>query len=134
MVKGLCTSGEVGQGTILMGATLLYAHWLALALGDINASPEHIGNSTYIIICMVDTRDVFEFRVVILNLQSQEFSESGYAQSLVALGSCVPEVETIGYIQQALAAVSSWQLLLQNYGLDGWFDSIGQISIHRESS
>lgn len=124
MVMQMCSHGDVGQGTIVLGAIRYYAYWLAISIVDTANS----NASTYTVTCSVDTRDVYEYRMVTLGLQNPNISESSYSRTLIGQDPCIPEVSTIDDILISTSAAANWQLLQQNAGVDGWFDSIGQLT------
>lgn len=138
MAKGLCTHGNIGQATIILAGTDSYAYWLATAIGDTSLGGRNqtgsLHGARFVVTCDVDTRDVYEFRNVTLRLQNPDPSVSAaFGRTLAATpdaSPCQPPADygpDIGLL--AIAAVSSWQPLLQNEGSDGWFDSIGQYAI-----
>lgn len=124
MVMKMCTHGNVGQGTIVLGAIRRFAYWLAMSVGDIANS----NSSTYTVTCSVDTSDVYEYRMVTLGLQNPNISESSYSRSLIGQETCDPDVSTINDVLIATSAAANWQLLDQSAGVDGWFDSIAQLT------
>lgn len=124
MGKGMCTHGAVGQGTIVFGATYTYITWLAESM-DVNISSTHPGE-TWVVTCSVDTTTVFDYRMVTLEIQNVNVSGSTYARLLTGGEACKPEVSILGPELFATAAAANWYPLLQNFGLDGLFDLIGQ--------
>ncbi len=68
MVKKMCPYGDVGQGTIVMDAAMTYGNNLARSIGDWSAA-NNTSLETYAVSCTVNTRDVFEYRMVALGLQ-----------------------------------------------------------------
>lgn len=123
MAKGFCPHGQVGQGTIIFGAHGGYAHWLAMSINDFKRAPPTGNNaSTYVITCTVDARDVFDYRMVSLTMKNGgESVKSRYTRSLNATGEpCSGPPVDLSFV--ATAAAANWQILLQNEGLDGWFD------------
>lgn len=138
MAKGLCTHGSVGQATIVLAGTSGYAFWIATAIGDSSLDArEKAGTLTgaqFVVTCDVDTRDVYEFRNVTLRLQNPDRSVSAAFGRTLAItpdsSPCQPPANygpDLGLV--ATTAVAPWQVLLQNEGLDGWFDSLGQSAI-----
>jgi len=124
MGKGMCTHGAVGQGTIVLGATYGYITWLAESM-DVNISSTHPGE-TWVVTCSVDATNVFDYRMVTLEFQNVNVSGSTYSRLLTGSRPCNPELSIIGPELFATAAAANWYPLLQNYGLDGLFDLIGQ--------
>lgn len=131
MVKKMCPHDDVGQGTIVLGATMAYANNLARSIGDMSAAA-NTSLATYAVSCTVNTRDVFEYRMVTLGLQNSNTTQSNYARSLSGQESCFPnspESSSIGDVLFATSAAANWQLLSQNDGIDGWFDTICQLTL-----
>jgi hypothetical protein len=126
MGKGMCAHGAVGQGTIVFGATYSYITWLAESM-DVNISTTHPGD-TWAVSCSVDTTDVFEYRAVTLSFQNVNISGSTYSRLLSGGEACTPEVSILGDELFATAAAANWYPLMQNEGLDGLFDLIGQLA------
>jgi hypothetical protein len=130
MLSRICPHDELGQGTIILGASWIYAHDLALSVGDIANAPHPVNGSTYAVTCTVDARHVFESRTVTLNLQAMNISESDYTRALVSEGGCdmsfTPDVDDV---LMGIAAAAPWQLLNQDVGTDGWFDLISQLTL-----
>jgi hypothetical protein len=124
MGKGMCTHGAVGQGTIVLGATYSYITWLAESM-DVNISSTNQGE-TWVLTCSVDATNVFDYRMVTLEFQNVNVSGATYSRLLTGGGACKPEVSIIGPELLATAAAANWYPLLQNEGLDGLFDLIGQ--------
>ena len=131
MDNGMCTHGNVGQGTILFGAFSHYAQYLALTMGDLNWAPDWQDNNiTYTVTCSLDATDVFDYRTLIFSQESSTIiTNSGYAKSLFASESCTPDTATVGLIQIATAAAANWQPLKEGQMLDGLFDSILQVAV-----
>jgi hypothetical protein len=130
MAKGMCTYGEVGQATIILGATFWYAWWLALAIGKPFGSDPH-SSDTFAVTCNVDARDVFRYRNVTLSLQdTNQISKTNLGRQVAGFGEeCEIFKPEENYGLLAIAAVANWQDLQQNEGSDGWFDSINQFTV-----
>jgi hypothetical protein len=127
MIMKMCTHGEVGQGTIVLGAVGRNSFSLAGTIGDISFLNSGNGSS-YVVTCTVDTRNVYIYRTVTLTLQISNVSESSYARTLQGYEPCIPRTWTIGTDLIATSAAANWQLLDQNSGLDGWFDTINYLA------
>ncbi|KAF3927858.1 hypothetical protein ABW20_dc0103934 [Dactylellina cionopaga] len=135
MTKGLCTFGNVGQAIIVLGATNEYAGWLALSVGD----KETYDRSTepdlrYVVTCNVDTRDVYEIRNVTLSLDSRSEISLGWRLSASTTNNCASGRNNVNNDLTGLYAVtatSSWRVLIEDYGIDGWFDSIHALSFDK---
>jgi hypothetical protein len=127
MIMKMCTHGEVGQGTMVLGAVSEFAKSLAGSIGDADFfnSPN---SSSYVITCEVDTRDVYTYKMVTLEMQFTNTAESSYARALTAQGPCTPQTWTIGVDLIATSAAANWQLLSQNDGINGWFDTLNYIT------
>jgi len=128
MIMKMCTHGEVGQGTIVLGAVGRNSLSLAGAVGDSSFFNSGNTDSSYVVTCQVDTRNIYGYRTVTLELQATNVSESSYSRALVGHDACTPKVWTIGTDLIATSAAANWQLLVQNNGLDGWFDTINQLT------
>jgi hypothetical protein len=131
MVKKMCPYDDIGQGTIVIGGTMAYGNNLARSIGDMSAAGD-TSLATYAVTCKVDTRDVFEYRTVTLGLQNSNTTQSSYARSLTGQEPCSPgspESPSIGDVLFATSAAANWQLLVQNDGIDGWFDTICQLTL-----
>lgn len=130
MVKHMCPHGEPGQGTMVIAACGGYAHWLAVGINDTAHAPSTDRpppEATYAITCTVDARDVYEHRIVQLDLRASD-GEGGarYTRFLSSPGAeperCQgPEMDRS---RVATVAAANWQTLFQNDGLDGWFDLV----------
>ena len=121
--------GNVGQGTIVMGAFWHYAEYIALSMGDSDWEPNET-DSTYTVTCSLDTTTVFDYRTVTFSQQSSSIiTESGYAKSLVGGEPCTPDTPTIGLVQFATSAAANWAPLKEGQMLDGLSDSILQVSV-----
>ncbi|KAH7401323.1 hypothetical protein BKA66DRAFT_436476 [Pyrenochaeta sp. MPI-SDFR-AT-0127] len=131
--KGLCTVGEVGEVTIVLGGTRGYGALLGVTVGDENALRDVLvgessrnPKSTYAVTCTVDTRDVYSFRKVQLSLRGATSETNGWFATAESEEPCDPgsqyPIDMSGL--RAVAATSSWQVLIENSGLDGWFDAI----------
>lgn len=131
MASGMCAHGQVGQGTIVLAATKHYIQWLAGALGNTTNIPEASNGSSYAVTCTVDTRDVWEYRKVTLNLQNSDNSGSTFARSLAGHESCSPAPGTnaIDDILIATAAAANWQILNQNIFWDGLLDLLFDLTL-----
>ncbi|KAK4221723.1 hypothetical protein QBC38DRAFT_491523 [Podospora fimiseda] len=127
MVKHMCPHSEVGQGTIVIAASGGYAHWLAVGINDVvNAPPTNIPvyKAIYSISCTVDARDVYEHKMVQLDLRASDGRDGGarYTRFLSSGERCQgPEMSMS---RLATVAAANWQTLFQNDGTDGWFDLV----------
>jgi len=123
MLKTMCAHDKIGQGTIVVGAEGGYAHWLAVSMNDLANAPPTAAGSTYVATCVVDSRDIFEYHEVMLQLRNTDPSQTRYMRSLNATGlrcSGPPIIRDI----IATAASANWQTLLQQAGADGWWDLV----------
>lgn len=130
MASVMCAHGQVGQGTIVMGASGVYTEWLAASLNDAAHAPPPKPGATYVVTCTVDTRDVWEYRTVTLNLQNSNASGSSYARSLLGHEPChpTPGANAIDEVLIATSAAANWQILYQNKGQDGYFDLLDDLT------
>jgi hypothetical protein len=123
MLKTMCAHHEIGQGTLVVGAEGGYAHWLAVSMNDLEHAPPTAAGSTYIATCSVDARDVFEYREVVLQLRSNDASQTRFMRLLNATGQPCKGPPIIRDVI-ATAASANWQTLLQQAGADGWWDLV----------
>jgi hypothetical protein len=130
-INVFCPQGDVGQGTIVMGGTAAYGDILAKSFREVT-----FGNSgnltTFAVTCSVDTRNVFSYHQVTLELQSQTNSTSSYTRTLVGGEVCSPSPGASSAITEYLYGVSAaalWQLFIQNAGLDGFPDTITKLTL-----
>ncbi|KAH7126448.1 hypothetical protein B0J13DRAFT_646500 [Dactylonectria estremocensis] len=130
MIKGWCTHGEIGENTVLLGSNFNYHAWLAVAVNDPDIPPYDVPERyTYSVQCDVDTRNVFEYRKVVLKLAKSPTTGNAYARVLTAEGSCVPQhASTIGNVLTATAATANLYLLAENSGNSGWFETINKLT------
>ncbi|KAH8653208.1 hypothetical protein BGZ60DRAFT_419748 [Tricladium varicosporioides] len=133
MIKTMCPHHEIGQGTMVIGASGGYAHWLAVALDDTANAPKAAVGSTYAITCTVDARSVFEYREVSLLLQNRDASQSRYMRFLNATDTTCTGPPIIRDVI-ATAASANWQTFLQQAGADGWFDLVWEASNRAHAS
>jgi hypothetical protein len=134
MAKYMCAHDEVGQGTIVFGATYGYATFLARAVDDQEIPDDQWApNSTYAVTCSVDTRSVYEDRWVSLVLQGANSALIGLGRSLVGGDRCQnPHGSTVKTPLIATAAAGNWQILIEFQGLDGFFESISHVIFNRK--
>ena len=123
-------SSSIGKGTIVLSDTYGYAKWLGSAINDAGVPLDPSPGYTYTVTCSVDTSNVFSYHNVTLGFQGLgNSSQSSYARFLSGSSkTCIPRYPTISNILFATAAGANWQLLNENQGLDGWFDSLSGIA------
>ena len=126
MASVMCAHGEVGQGTIVMGASGSYVIWLASFLNDHDYPRPTDGGDwagyTYAVICTVDARDFWEYRTVTLNLQNSNASDPSYARSLQGHEPCypIPGTSAINDGLIATSAAANGLLYLLSDLADNW--------------
>ncbi|KAH7402448.1 hypothetical protein BKA66DRAFT_564364 [Pyrenochaeta sp. MPI-SDFR-AT-0127] len=137
MVKGLCTTGNVGQSKIILGATAMYAAWLAFSMGDqdnfdaISTAVEN-GNysSRYVVTCDVDATNVYTFRNVTFSTRTNLNGNTALRLSAEGDSDCERPMhystDTSGLLAEV--AISSWQLMSENSAMDGWFDTVANFA------
>ncbi|KAL8380594.1 hypothetical protein RB595_005052 [Gaeumannomyces hyphopodioides] len=135
MAKSICSRGAPGQATIVLGGINAFARWLAVAVNDPGRpfEDEDARGYRYAITCDLDARDVFRYRSVTLSLQdSAQIQETNMGRQLNG-GSvdCKKFDAAINLGLFATAVSANWQPLSQNDGLDGWFDSVNQMTIDK---
>jgi len=134
MASIMCAHGEVGQGTIVIGASGSYVIWLASFLNDHDYPQPPDGGVwdgyAYVVTCTVDARDVWEYRTVTLNLQNSNTSDPSYARSLQGHEPCYPTPGTSAINDGLIAtsAAANWQILSQNAGDDGLLDLLSDLT------
>ncbi|KAH7067866.1 hypothetical protein FB567DRAFT_252474 [Paraphoma chrysanthemicola] len=137
MAKGLCATGKVGQATMVLGATSAYAGWLALSMGDqsaydaISAAADRGDTSArYVVTCNMDATNVYEFRNVTFSTRSKINGTAALRLSADGDTECSRPANYSQDMSGLLAevAVAPWQVLLENTGLDGWFDTIANFA------
>lgn len=135
MAKAICAHGEPGQATIVLGGINAFARWLAVAVNepDRPIEDEDAIGYRYTITCDIDVRNVFRFRNVTLALRdSRQIQETSMGRQLTGGETDCQQFdgsENLGLFGAAVSA--NWQPLSQNDGLDGWFDSINQMTIDK---
>lgn len=127
MLKTMCAHGEIGQGTMVIGAEGGYAHWLAVSVNDTARAPPTAPGSTYVVTCTVDARGAFEYREVSLQLRGTGAAQNRYMRYLKATGNSCKGPPIIRDVI-ATAASANWQTLLQGAGADGWWDLVWEAS------
>ena len=138
MAKYLCPYLDVGQATIVFGATGGYAGALGLAVGD--KEEWILANETtyagiyslqYAITCTMDVRSAWGFR----NVTLYPWNKADYTDGWILIaendqecdhGSEYDTTEMDGLF--AVAATSSWQLLIEGDGADGWWQTINDLT------
>jgi hypothetical protein len=121
-VSAICTSGSLGQATIIIGGIMSGCIYLAEALGDStwldwwDSTGSNVREVTYGITCTVDMAAALEYREVYLTLQQPTGSPGAYSRSLFASSSepCTPVPHVNNSTSQsldkllALAATASY--------------------------
>lgn len=137
ITKAICAKGDPGQATIVLGGLGAYGKWLAVALNDPDRpyEDEDSAGFTITITCNLDARDVFRYRQVTLSLQdSAQIQETNMGRQLNG-GSLdcrdFNVADNLGLMATAVSA--NWQPLSQNDGMDGWIDSINQMTVDKSS-
>jgi len=95
-------------------------------MGDLQNMPSGEIGSTYAITCSVNMGAVFEFRNVILLLSNimNGDSRSPFGKVISSRPLCTPAINTADNSCFGLSAAANWQLLSQNEGTNGYFDTI----------
>ncbi|MCJ1432841.1 hypothetical protein MMC27_002199 [Xylographa pallens] len=121
--SGICSRGDIGSATIVIGGFLVDADYAAEAIGDITWIHEWDAGTVpvpkmYGISCMVDTASVIDTRNVTLTLLDDSGNTGSFARSLSAQDpqSCtaIPSSGGLNPITNKLlatAAMGPWQLL-----------------------
>lgn len=127
LAKDLCSYGQVGQAVIVFAATGQYAYWFGTSL-NVNIStlpPTNDLHSVYTATCMVDARDVFEYREVTFSFKPSYAPNSTFSRILTGGPSCQPPDGDTTIHQDILgtAIAAYFQLLSENDGMDGWFET-----------
>ncbi|KAF4495274.1 hypothetical protein FAGAP_8603 [Fusarium agapanthi] len=126
LLKTMCTHGEIGQDTMVIGAEGEFAHWLAVSVNDTETALPSPPGSTHVVTCTVDARDVFEYREVSLQLRSTDVKQNHYMRYLEATGNKCrgPPISR----DIATAASANWQTLVQENAGSGWRDLVWEAS------
>ena len=124
-------SSGIGKGTIVISAAYTYAKWLGIAMNDTDAPLDPPPGYTYAVTCSVDTSNTFSYHNVTLGFQGLgNSSQPSFARFLSGSSKpCIPRYPTIGNVLFASAAGAHWQLLNENRGVDGYFDTLSYIAL-----
>lgn len=123
--------GEVGGIAMVFGALtdaqgeVTWAADLARAINDPDPNAGTAPHANYSVTCTMDTRNAYDYRWVTLQQRStKETLASGYPFYLSGGDECTPLNPTISNILFATAATANWNLVMENFGLDGYFSTI----------
>lgn len=125
-------TGEVGSITMVFGAVTdfkgtAYAADLAQAINDPNATSYETGNSTYVVTCIMNSQNAYNYRWVALQQRTTEkIKTSGYSFHLLGGDDCTPLNPTVSDVLFATAATANWNTVMENFGLDGYFSTINR--------
>ncbi|KAI1322599.1 hypothetical protein F5Y16DRAFT_415845 [Xylariaceae sp. FL0255] len=102
------------------GATT-FANNLAGDINDPNNKTGLSGGDHYVVTCVVDPRNAFDYRMVTLDLRAlgQEGKRSNYAQYLSGAEACTPLEPTISNKMFAVAGTAAFLLVTEATGEDG---------------
>ncbi|KAK6080161.1 hypothetical protein SCUP515_03586 [Seiridium cupressi] len=135
------TLNGVGKAYITFGAVtdpkgqIPFASYLVGIVGDPDKESGVAGGSSYTVNCVVDPRNVFEYRLVTLNLHALgDNKASNMAQYLSGTGACTPVNPTIGDKLFATADTASHFLVNENMGIDGYFATISRLAGYGRNS
>ncbi|KAM0813744.1 hypothetical protein AB5N19_13743 [Seiridium cardinale] len=135
------TLNDVGKAYITFGAVTdpkgqtPFASYLAGIVGDPDKEAGVAGGSSYTVSCVVDPRNVFEYRSVTLNLHALgDNKASNMAQYLSGAGPCTPVNPTIGDKLFATAGTAAHYLVNENRGMDGYFATIARLAGYGRNS
>ncbi|KAI6089578.1 hypothetical protein F4821DRAFT_275977 [Hypoxylon rubiginosum] len=111
-----------------------FASYLAGAINDPDEPKYRAGNSSYAVTCVVNPRNVFEYRLVTLDLRALgESKGSNLAQYMSGSLPCTPINPTISNKFFAAAGIASHQLTKEKAGTDGYIATlIALAGFHRE--
>ncbi|EPS42466.1 hypothetical protein H072_3593 [Dactylellina haptotyla CBS 200.50] len=123
-----CASGEVGQGTVVIGSTGGLTHFIGSALG---LEVPHGANDTLVVTCDVNARQAFGYREVKLSFENSFLPGTEarrlYGRHLVGSSyACTPDHQTISDTLFAIAASANWQVLDQNRWNDGLLEALAE--------
>lgn len=125
-------SDAIGLSLIGFGAwdatDTAYTSVLASAMNDPmaqNLTSDTAVNSTYVVTCTLDARNVFNYRTVTLDMQAiQEGIGTNFAYYLSGGEPCVPDDEVVNDVYFATAARASQAAVLENSGVSGYVATI----------
>lgn len=144
---------QPGKGFFVLSAfdavvseTIGFGRELARTIRDPDADDITEPNSTYVVTCTIDSANVFEYRRVMLEVQSsnagngdgggekdngKEDASTGrinYNRILYGDEACTPLKESIGHIHHVAAYTVFYKLAMENFGLDGFFESVHRMA------
>jgi hypothetical protein len=127
------TQDGIGHAVMVFGALtdaqgkVAWASDLARAINDPDPNAGKAPNSTYAITCTVNPRKVFEYRSVTLErFAPRKSNSSAYAFFLFGGERCTPVNPTISNLLFTTATMANWNILRENFGLDGYFSTISK--------
>ncbi|KAK5189080.1 hypothetical protein LTR96_011239 [Exophiala xenobiotica] len=132
--NALCTKDDVGQSIIVMSALWGWGYILATTVDDQEYLRTHNvsgDNNGYILTCEVNMSSAIETQIVTLEMSNYDPEGSGYSKKLTSTGQhCIIGDNFLewGPAYLAYAALSSWQIIIQNYGNGGWFETINELA------
>ncbi|KAH0544728.1 hypothetical protein FGG08_001095 [Glutinoglossum americanum] len=128
MVKGMCAGEKLGEASIVMAATSGFAPLLSRAVGELEDPPQGPGD-WFAVTCSVNvSRDTFEHRSVGLYFQTNVGAYGSFGKALKGEGRCSGPDPSNALI--AMAAAANQKVLLQNFGLDGWFQALADLALN----
>ncbi|KAI1387299.1 uncharacterized protein F4822DRAFT_444066 [Hypoxylon trugodes] len=127
--------GEEHVGKMLLGFGAVngpvnqvpYASYLAGTISNRYEPEYRAGGSKYAVTCVVNPRNVFEYRLVTLDLRALG-KGSNLAQYLTGGETCTPTEPTISNKLFAMAGIASKDLVQEHQGVDGYVETLVEFS------
>ncbi|PTD02251.1 hypothetical protein FCULG_00012108 [Fusarium culmorum] len=113
-----------------MGETL-FAKDLARTINDPNKTAGTEGSATYVVTCEINPLKSFEYRWVTLDLPASKTANLtgiAYSRRLSGGKKCVPDKQTVGNVHYVAATTSMYNMVMENYGLDGYFSTVHRVA------
>ncbi|PCD20974.1 hypothetical protein FGRA07_05126 [Fusarium graminearum] len=130
-------NNTIGQGIMVWSAyndpkgKTLFAKDLARTINDPNKTAGSGGSATYVVTCEINPLKSFEYRWVTLDLpasQTANLTGIAYSRRLSGGETCVPEKQTVGNVHYVAATTSMYNMVMENYGLDGYFSTVHRVA------
>ncbi|KAH7156042.1 hypothetical protein EDB81DRAFT_785922 [Dactylonectria macrodidyma] len=133
----------VGPGVMIFSAyndpkgKTLFAKDLARTINDPDQDAGTGGSTTYVVTCMINPLESFEYRLVTLELQAPEKNNStsesssagmAYSRRLSGGEVCTPKEETVGNLHFVAAMTAQKNMVMENYGIDGYFSTVHRVA------
>lgn len=130
-------SNTVGRGLMVWSAyndpkgETLFAKDLACTINDPDKKAGTGGSTTYVVTCEINPLKSFEYRRVALDLPTStnaNLTGLAYSRRLIGGETCTPETPTVGNVHFVAATTSMYNMVMENYGLDGYFSTVHRVA------